>query len=84
MHEYEDGEDADQQKTVNLFNSIQIKELSNEVQSQLHDEFAEYSPERAFTPFEQAFLGYTQHSFVSSQVIHESQYLLCPEFGAVV
>ena len=33
-----------------LFTSIQIKELANEVQSQLHDEFAEYSPERAFTP----------------------------------
>eukprot|EP01043_Picozoa_sp_COSAG02_P024142 COSAG02_NODE_1310_length_13323_cov_17.158878_4_plen_211_part_00 len=53
------------------------------MQSQLRDEFADYSPDRAFTPFEQAILGYTQHSFVSSQVIRESQYLLCPDFGVV-
>ena len=77
------GDESFSATFANAFASVDYKEELLSAQTQLADEFADCLPENAFNPFERALLGFTQHSFSSKLTFEESQYLLCPDFGAI-
>ena len=81
--QYSTDDASDPETSQDVFCAAFIDEYTESAQTQLADEFRDCFPENAFNALEKCMLGFTQHQLSSDLTFEESQYMLCPDFGAI-